>query len=183
MVNYLMLVISFCIGIIFPIVALVWLNELEKINCKCSEHWERKYLKIYYYFIIGWIIFNFIFTIIFKSYVINNANKVYKIISGIIFIIIFIVGFSSTAIAIDYINRLKKINCTCSEDIKREITYVISIINVIAYCILSLIMFMIFMSGIDFFTIYMKSPEELKQYKNDLIKERLNKLKKIKNKK
>ena len=39
-------------GIIINISALMWLQKLEELDCACSEHWMRNYIKYYLYVII-----------------------------------------------------------------------------------------------------------------------------------
>jgi hypothetical protein len=55
----------------------------------------------------------------------NSLFAAYRIFAG--FVGLF--GFANIVIAIVFINKLKEINCECSEDIKREIYFIYNIIG------------------------------------------------------
>ena len=55
----------------------------------------------------------------------NSLFGAYRIFAG--FVSLF--GFANIVIAIVFINKLKEINCECSEDIKREIYFIYNIIG------------------------------------------------------
>jgi hypothetical protein len=55
----------------------------------------------------------------------NSLFTAYRIFVG--FVGLF--GFANIVIAIVFINKLKEINCECSEDIKREIYFIYNIIG------------------------------------------------------
>jgi hypothetical protein len=55
----------------------------------------------------------------------NSLFIAYRIFVG--FVGLF--GFANIVIAIVFINKLKEINCECSEDIKREIYFIYNIIG------------------------------------------------------
>lgn len=119
------------IGIIINISALMWLQKLEELNCACSEHWMRNYIKYYLYVIIPMFFIGLIVNI--YAYVadvsINEINNndlfiFYRSFAGIVSLF----GFANIFIVIIFINRLKEINCECSEDIKREVYWVYNIV-------------------------------------------------------
>jgi hypothetical protein len=119
------------IGIIINISALMWLQKLEELNCACSEHWMRNYIKYYLYviipmFFIGLIINIYAYVADVSIYEIDNNNLFifYRSFAGIVSLF----GFANIFIVIIFINRLKEINCECSEDIKREVYWVYNIV-------------------------------------------------------
>jgi hypothetical protein len=119
------------IGIIINVSALMWLQKLEKINCACSEHWMRNYIKYYLYVIIPMFFIELIINI--YAYVANISIKDIRNNDLFIFYRSFagIVSLFATAnifIVIIFINRLKELNCECSEDIKREVYWVYNIV-------------------------------------------------------
>lgn len=104
--------------------ALLWIEKLEKINCKCSEHWKRTYIKKYIYFILLLNAVSLISIIIFGI----KLSKFIKENFGRVIFHLFQIGLSIASIlniiyTITYIDELKKENCICSEDIKRELYY------------------------------------------------------------
>ena len=122
------LIISLCISIAFPIVALFWIDKLEKTNCACSDNWERQYMKGYLYFIIAFVFINIILTIILRMNIYTIINNIFgKIVLFVVIYLLIFAGLSYTVITIDYITKLKNMDCKCSEDIKREVTYIFQI--------------------------------------------------------
>jgi hypothetical protein len=124
-------IVAGIIGVIINISALMWLQKLEELNCACSEHWMRNYIKYYLYVIIPMFFIGLIVNI--YAYVadvsINEINNndlfiFYRSFAGIVSLF----GFANIFIVIIFINRLKEINCECSEDIKREVYWVYNIV-------------------------------------------------------
>lgn len=119
------------IGVIINISALMWLQKLEELNCACSEHWMRNYIKYYLYviipmFFIGLIVNIYAYSANISINEINNNDLFifYRTFSGIVSLF----GFANIFIVIIFINRLKELNCECSEDIKREVYWVYNIV-------------------------------------------------------
>jgi hypothetical protein len=115
------------ISIIISYLIIIWINKLEKLECKCSDTKERNYIKFGWYFIIVISVISLII------HILNNFYKkfmfdyeLYKLIYTLLF-------GSVIIITIYYIYELKKKKCTCSEDYKREIAYYYSIIEFILY--------------------------------------------------
>jgi hypothetical protein len=120
------MIIALIIGLTINISALMWVNKLEEINCACSEHWMRTYIKYYLYVLIPLSIINAILTIYrFNS---PNYNATFYYYYRIFTFIFGFFGFMNIFIAIIFINKLKEINCVCSEDIKREVYWIYNII-------------------------------------------------------
>lgn len=138
-------IIGGIVAIIINVNALVWLNKLETIKCECSGHWMREYIKYYLYvaipvFIINLIIYLYVFAANDYSVLLSNNNPVMSIYRGFVGIVS-LFGFVNIFIAIIFINKLKEINCECSEDIKREVYWIYNII--LASIILLVIIFML----------------------------------------
>ena len=131
------LIITLCISIIFPLVALFWINKLEKTNCDCSDSWERDYMKNYLYFIISFTFINIILMIILQTNISLIINNIFgKTIFTIFFYLLVFAGVAYTVITVDYITKLKNINCKCSEDIKREVTYILQVALAMLYALI-----------------------------------------------
>lgn len=138
-------IIGGIVAIIINVNALVWLNKLETIKCECSGHWMREYIKYYLYvaipvFIINLIIYLYAFAANDYSVLLSNNNPAMSIYRGFVGIVS-LFGFVNIFIAIIFINKLKEINCECSEDIKREVYWIYNII--LASIILLVIIFML----------------------------------------
>jgi len=121
------------LGLIINIYALVWIFKLEEIpECKCSESWMRTYIKYYLHASIPIMIITTLINMYLYSNSLTQADLAnnslfgaYRIFAG--FVGLF--GFANIVIAIVFINKLKEINCECSEDIKREIYFIYNIIG------------------------------------------------------
>ena len=150
-------IIGGIVAIIININALVWLNKLETIKCECSGHWMREYIKYYLYvaipvFIINLIIYLYAFAANDYRVLLSYNNPVMSIYGGFVGIVS-LFGFVNIFIAIIFINKLKEINCECSEDIKREVYWIYNII--LASIILLVIIFMLI--SIPFVVMSMKN--------------------------
>uniref|UniRef100_A0A6C0J363 Uncharacterized protein n=1 Tax=viral metagenome TaxID=1070528 RepID=A0A6C0J363_9ZZZZ len=143
MYNLYILFISI-ISIIINILGFVWIKNLEDISCECSENWMRDYIK---YFLITYFVVNIINLLL--SIYINSIKNKEKVLMNLIknpiyimwnvFVMLYLfAAFSNIFIVINYIKKLKEINCQCSEDIKREIYWYYNIIiaSIIALFIL-----------------------------------------------
>ena len=128
------IILSIMISIIVLIInvnALLWINKLDTMNCACSESYMRSYIKYYLYFII---VINSIDIILFMYLYSNNislleltSNSLYNIYTS--FKLIFsIFSIINIVIVIIFINKLKELNCECSEDIRREVYWIYNII-------------------------------------------------------
>ena len=128
------------IVLIINVTALMWINKLDTMNCVCSESYMRTYIKYFLYFNIViisidillniYIYFNNISILEFDN---NVLYKIYKAIRGVFFIFSLI----NVVIVIIFINKLKEINCECSEDIRREIYWVY---NIVQACYISIVL-------------------------------------------
>jgi hypothetical protein len=110
--------------------ALMWLQKLDEINCECSRSWMHTYIK---YFLYAWFVIIAIAIIIniylFLSETSPHQSEVYKMF-GYVLMVFNLFGFANVIISLIYIDKLKRINCTCSEDVKREIYWYYNIITV-----------------------------------------------------
>ena len=118
------------IALIINIYAIVWIYKLETIDCKCSNNWMRTYIKYYLHAIIPIMSITLLINIylyfneLTYSDIKNDLFTFYRVIAG--FVNFF--GLVNIIISIIFINELKKINCECSEDIKREVYFIYNII-------------------------------------------------------
>jgi len=141
------LIFNILIGLIaipINISAILWIYKLENIDCKCSNNWMRIYIKYYLHVIIPIMVISLLMHV----YLFIN-NMVYTDIkSNLLSLYFFIIGgfnifgFLNIIISIIFINKLKEINCDCSEDIKREVYYIYNIIMASLICLTILMLLM-----------------------------------------
>jgi hypothetical protein len=149
----LLIIVSVAI-LLINVNAIIWINKLEDIKCACSENWMRSYIKNFLYIFILFSILNIVLTIYMYS---NNFNtiQISPLLSlgfSILHMIISVFGFINIFIVIIFINKLKEINCVCSEDIRREVYY---IYNTISLFLIAFYLFL-FIGAIIFNYIYYK---------------------------
>lgn len=127
----------FLIALIIAILVIVlhysmytWTEELEKTGCECSDLWHRNF--------IHW--FALVLMIIIP---INILIQLYKIKSQLLIpytFILVVLQISYVAMIFDYITKLKKLECECSESWKREYGYIGSIVY---FCYFGLILLLL----------------------------------------
>lgn len=107
-----------------------WTEELEKTGCECSDLWHRNF--------IHWIALILVIII-----PINILVNIYKIKSQLLipysFILVVLQIFYIYMI-FDYITKLKKLECECSESWKREYGYIGSIVYIASFGLLLLLL-------------------------------------------
>lgn len=125
-------IVIWIIALIINVYALVWIMKLEAIpECKCSDNWMRLYIKYFLHVYIPILIISIIlYVYLYLSGIApNDLNNngvfvAYRMFVGIVGLF----GFANMIIAIVFINKLKEINCECSEDVKREIYFIYNIV-------------------------------------------------------
>lgn len=150
--NFLML--NVIIGIVILVInvyAILWIHKLDTINCACSESYMRTYIKYYLYVFIPFICIDILMSLYIltsNTSILDLANNtLYNIYRNIraVFSIFTIVNI---VIVIIFINKLKEINCVCSEDIVREVYW---IYNIVLACYLLIALLIIIVAVIMMF--------------------------------
>jgi hypothetical protein len=130
--NIIMMTIVLSIIIlIINVNALLWINKLDTMNCACSESYMRTYIKYYLYFNIVIISIDLLLNIYLYTGNILPIELVHNPLYGIytaIKSVFFIFSVINIVIVIIFINKLKELNCECSEDIRREVYWIYNII-------------------------------------------------------
>ena len=119
---------AFALGI--SIMALTWIDKLEKISCKCSEDFKRDYIKYFLYIYIIILALAYFNTLLVAF---EWNGKLHKILQKLLRVLIFVIPIAlllNTIFSIIYIHRLKEIDCKCSEDVRREVYYLINLIHI-----------------------------------------------------
>lgn len=142
--------ILFILIIVFHYAMYTWTKELEKNGCDCSNLWHRN--------VINWlavviVILNIIYYLI-NFFNINQKiyHYIYRKDGGYAYFygepfqwLIGILVLTYLAIIYDYIAKLKKIECECSESWKKEYGYIGSIVYIILLSLLSLFIISFFL--------------------------------------
>ena len=137
-------IIGGVLGLIINIFAIMWIFKLENIDCKCSNNWMRLYIKYYLLLVILVISITLLINVylyfnnLVYSYITNSLFSLYRLFASFVTIM----GLINIIISIIFINRLKEINCECSEDIKREVYYIYNIVLASLICITILLFLM-----------------------------------------
>ena len=121
--NFTILIVSLIIFIIVIILhysMYSWTEELEKTGCECSDLWQRN--------IIHWIALTMII-IIPINILLRIAKVKIELFIPYYFILVILQVFY-ISIIFDYITKLKKLECECSESWKREYGYIGSIVYI-----------------------------------------------------
>jgi len=136
-------------ALIINIYALNWINKLEAIpECKCSNSWMRTYIKYYLYVIIPFMVIILLLNIyLYLNNLSSRDMRVYLYNNSLLTSYTFFVGivniaaFVNMIISIIFINRLKELNCECSEDVRRDVYYIYNIVLASLICITVLMIF------------------------------------------
>jgi hypothetical protein len=148
------LILNVIIGIVILVInvyAILWIHKLDTINCACSESYMRTYIKYYLYVFIPFICIDILMSLYLltsNTSILDLANNtLYNIYRNMraVFSIFTIVNI---VIVIIFINKLKEINCVCSEDIVREVYW---IYNIVLACYLLIAFLVIIVSVIMMF--------------------------------
>jgi len=87
---------------------LMYLDKLEKIGCECALTWHRKFIMVFVATALIWSLLS-VFVSPIKNLGLGVALSVFRL--------AFIV------IAIQYVNKLTKEKCECSQELTRDIMY------------------------------------------------------------
>jgi hypothetical protein len=122
-----LMVIIFSVTLAINVGGLMWINKLEEINCACSEHWMRTYIKYYLYVLIP-ISFLSLAMTIYRFHISSDIHSPVFYYYGLFTFIFGIFGFINIFVVVIFVNKLKEINCVCSEDVKREVYWIYNIV-------------------------------------------------------
>lgn len=123
-------IVMLLFAVIFVVVqALIvhYLMRLEAIGCKCAMDWRRSYIMFF-------LIVSILYTL--SAFFINRESL------PILQTIMVVLGLLNVVFTLQYVHRLKKEKCECSESIYREILNVVAIFNAIIYSMLLTIVIM-----------------------------------------
>ena len=108
----------------------LWTKKLEEEKCDCSDLWHRNIIN-------KLAILLFCLSVV--SVIVFRKGGLPK--SKLFFSISLLLGLAYYGIIVDYIWKLKKKNCECSEDWKRKFGYIFSISYLILIALLVVMIF------------------------------------------
>lgn len=107
-----------------------YLIKLESIGCECAMDWRRNY-------IIFYLILSIIYAL--SAFFLDRESLPLMQTLMVIF------GLINVVMTLQYVHRLKKEKCECSESLYREVMMFVAIFNAIVYSsLLVLLVFLLF---------------------------------------
>lgn len=128
------------LGVIMMLVIYTYIDKLEKINCACSEHPHRKFIKQYVMFAI---VFLLITAFLPPRSVVNVFGPMYGVLYAALSLVFSFATIIFYIFAMRYANFLMVEKCKCSEDVRREVMYIWSILMVVLFAAVVLIPFLV----------------------------------------
>ena len=126
-------VVMLMFGVIFIIIQGLIVNylvQLEKIGCECAMDWRKK-------FIVFFLVFSIVYTA--STFFIDPASL------PLLQTIVVVCGLTNVILTLQYVDKLKKLKCECSESVYRDVMTFIAIFNAILYSlILTLLVYFLF---------------------------------------
>lgn len=123
-----LMIASSILGIFLLVLSYTYIDKLEKMGCPCSESKYRKFIKNFSLFAAAYLfILMFVSPTDLPSMLGPQGAIIFKAINFVIFVAFFVYF----VLALMYTRNLITEKCQCSEDIRREVMYVYSIVEVI----------------------------------------------------
>lgn len=135
------------LGIFVLALTYTYIDKLEKTGCACSEHKYRKFIKNYPLFAIAFIALTmFVPPTTFATLLGPVGTIVLKVVK----VAFLIASIAFYVMALIYTRYLMKEKCKCSEDLRREILFAYSILELVlaAFTVLMLVFVSVFVSGL-----------------------------------
>ena len=127
-ITHILLVASSVLGIFLLLLSYTYIDKLEKIGCPCAESKYRKFLKNFSLFAALYLFaLMFVSPSALPTILGINGTIIFKVFN----VAMFLLFFASFVIALMYTRNLINEKCQCSEDIRREVLYVYSIVEIV----------------------------------------------------
>lgn len=117
------------VSFIFIYWLLVWsyVTRLEQIGCKCSRDWRREYIRYYAILMLFIMLTSFV-------------TKIHSI--AFTFLLIVLNAVFLVAV-FQYIHRLKREKCKCSQSVTRDVMEVVNIVQIVLFSLGILLMILV----------------------------------------
>jgi hypothetical protein len=126
--GHLLIVANGFLGIFLLLLAYTYIDKLEKIGCACAESKYKKFIKNFALFAVVYL---FVTMLIPPNGAVQLFGAAGSFVFKVVNLAFYILSFVFFVISIVYVRNLMKEKCKCSEDVRREILYVYSIVEVI----------------------------------------------------
>lgn len=116
------------LGIVLMLTTYMYIQKLERIQCACSEHPYRNYIKNYILFAIVFLLFTMFVT---PAQAVKMFGTTFGLVYSVAQVIYGFATFIFFVYALQYVRYLMREKCKCSEDVRREVLYVWSIAEIV----------------------------------------------------
>jgi hypothetical protein len=149
--------------LIFILLILIYtyILKLEGIGCACSVHANRDFIKSYTIISIAFLLFTSFISI---ENINDSFGETIAILMSVITLVFYIIFIIYIYMTFEYVRYLINEKCKCSEDLRREIIMVGTIIELILFFVILLTVILIPILTEVIISILSKS----KDFKNDL---------------
>lgn len=115
--------------------------RLERIGCDCAADFRRVYIQ---WFTLALIVIGLINI----SLRLTGGDLGLAVLSMVLSPILFAATIVYIVFVIQYVNRLRREKCLCSEGIARSVLFIVTIIHVTLACLLALVVLFSILTGI-----------------------------------
>lgn len=114
-------------GIILLVVTYAYLDKLEKIGCECARHKYQGFIKNYALFAIAYLALTMVLP---EALIAKNFGEIGSLVFSGLNLVFVLATFVFFVLAMIYAKYLMTEKCRCSEDMRREILYYWSIVEI-----------------------------------------------------
>jgi hypothetical protein len=133
------------IVLVLAVLSLTYVQKLERTGCACAEHPYRKFIK-------GWL---YVAVVVFLLMLLANLgfavgmklNKTMAAVIGAFYILFGLATLAFYVLAVLYVRYLMKEKCKCSEDSRRTVLYVWSVVELVLIAFAFLVGLLLAVSG------------------------------------
>jgi hypothetical protein len=114
---------------------LTYVMKLERTGCECAKDWRRDFIVAYSIIVIAFAAYD-LAVIVFHKDPLSHVGLI-NMVRGPILLILGIIFVVAT---IQYVNRLKREKCACSEDTARLVLFIVAIIDAAVFAVAGLLL-------------------------------------------
>ena len=126
--GHMFIIANSFLGIFLLLLAYTYIDKLEKIGCACAESKYKKFIKNFALFAVVYL---FVTMLVPPSKTVEFLGVAGALAFKVVNLVFYILSFVFFVVSIIYVRGLMTEKCKCSEDIRREILYIYSIVEVI----------------------------------------------------
>ena len=115
------------IGLVINVVILLYVLELERENCDCSQHWMRDMIKYWTVVVIVVGVLNLVAPQVLKACVSNPVCSVLHALYGLVGLVYIII------LIVYYVHLERQTDCPCASDWKKHVLIVPIVVFAIVF--------------------------------------------------